>query len=223
MNIKEKLLRHKKMSIGCLVTVMLGISLGTSTGYTNEEYNSYLNKRSELVKKIELVDKNMSTKADELEKLNLEKNNLITKKDKLLLDKKLAKEKEDKEVAEKLELERLAKEKEEAEKLAQEEKQKREALEKELASNKNESTVNNSSNTNNKNNSVSTNSNNSNKGSSSNNSNNNVSEPIGEMVWKTATGKKYHRISKCGNTKSSSQISLSSAKSAGLTPCSKCY
>lgn len=213
MNIKEKLLRHKKMSIGCLVTVVLGISLGTATGYTKEEYNSYLNKRSELVKKIELVDKNMSTKADELEKLNLEKNNLTTKKDKLLLDKKLAKEKEDKEVAEKLELERLAKEKEEAEKLAQEEKQKREVLEKELASNKN-----------NKNDSVSANSNNNgNKVSSSNNSGSDVSEPIGKMVWKTATGKKYHRISKCGNTKSSSQVSLSSAKSAGLTPCSKCY
>lgn len=137
----------------------------------------------------------------------------------MLLDKKLAKEKEEKEAADKLELERLAKEKEEAEKLAQKEKQKREELEKELVSNKNESTVNNSSNTNNKNNSVSANSN---KESSSNTSNN-VSEPIGEMVWKTATGKKYHRISKCGNTKSSTKVSLKSAKDAGLSPCSKCY
>ena len=43
------------------------------------------------------------------------------------------------------------------------------------------------------------------------------------MVWKTRTGKRYHRISKCGNTKSATQVTLSSAKAAGLTACGNCY
>ena len=50
-------------------------------------------------------------------------------------------------------------------------------------------------------------------------------EPIGKMVWKTATGKKYHSINNCGKTNSSkaTQVTLDAAKSAGLTPCSKCF
>lgn len=50
-------------------------------------------------------------------------------------------------------------------------------------------------------------------------------EPIGKMVWKTATGKKYHSINNCGKTNSSNatQVTLDAAKSAGLTPCSKCF
>ena len=47
-----------------------------------------------------------------------------------------------------------------------------------------------------------------------------VAEP---MVWITKTGKKYHCISKCGNTKSSTQVTLSAAKNKGLTACEKCY
>lgn len=43
------------------------------------------------------------------------------------------------------------------------------------------------------------------------------------MVWVTSTGKKYHRISNCGNTKSSGQVPLSQAQSSGLSPCNKCY
>ena len=50
-------------------------------------------------------------------------------------------------------------------------------------------------------------------------------EPIGKMVWKTATGKKYHSINNCGKTNpaKATQVTLDAAKSAGLTPCSKCF
>lgn len=80
MSLKEKLLRHKKMSIGCLVTVVLGVSLGSAIGVTKEEYNSYLKKNSELVEKIELIEEDILIKESELEKLKLEKNSLIAKK-----------------------------------------------------------------------------------------------------------------------------------------------
>ncbi len=44
-----------------------------------------------------------------------------------------------------------------------------------------------------------------------------------EMVWITKTGKKYHRISNCGNSKTSRQVPLSQAEASGLTPCDTCY
>ncbi|MDK0787077.1 hypothetical protein P5E98_06095 [Clostridium perfringens] len=79
-------------------------------------------------------------------------------------------------------------------------------------------------------------SNNSSKKSTSNNSSNaksdsynsdnpQPSKPVGEMVYITATGKKYHRKNKCGNTNPArtSYIPLSEAESMGYTPCSKCY
>ena len=79
-------------------------------------------------------------------------------------------------------------------------------------------------------------SNNSSKKSTSNNSSNaksnsynsdnpQPSKPVGEMVYITATGKKYHRKNKCGNTNPArtSYIPLSEAESMGYTPCLKCY
>ena len=79
-------------------------------------------------------------------------------------------------------------------------------------------------------------SNNSSKKSTSNNSSNaksnsynsdnpQPSKPVGEMVYITATGKKYHRKNKCGNTNPArtSYIPLSEAESMGYSPCSKCY
>lgn len=48
-------------------------------------------------------------------------------------------------------------------------------------------------------------------------------EPQGNMVWVTATGTKYHSKPKCGNTKSSYQVTLEEAKVRNCTPCQKCY
>lgn len=47
---------------------------------------------------------------------------------------------------------------------------------------------------------------------------------IGEMVWITATGKKYHRTNDCGNTNSANarQITLEEAQ-RNYEPCKKCY
>lgn len=51
------------------------------------------------------------------------------------------------------------------------------------------------------------------------------SEPVGSMVWITATGKKYHNKPDCGNSNPSTsrQITLSEAQSRGYGACKKCY
>lgn len=48
-------------------------------------------------------------------------------------------------------------------------------------------------------------------------------EPVETMVWVTKTGKRYHSIPDCGNTKSASQIPLSQAQNRGLEPCANCH
>jgi Bacterial surface proteins containing Ig-like domains len=47
----------------------------------------------------------------------------------------------------------------------------------------------------------------------------------GEFVWKSATGKKYHKINNCGtmNPNKATKITLGEAKKLGLGPCSKCF
>lgn len=47
---------------------------------------------------------------------------------------------------------------------------------------------------------------------------------VSEMVWITATGKKYHRINNCGNTNPANarQITLEEAQK-NYEPCKKCY
>ena len=50
-----------------------------------------------------------------------------------------------------------------------------------------------------------------------------TTKPTLKQVWITATGKKYHRVSKCGNTKCSKKVSLTEVKRLHLTSCKKCY
>lgn len=57
--------------------------------------------------------------------------------------------------------------------------------------------------------------------SSSNGANNETK--VGQTVYLTATGKKYHSKAKCGNTKTSWQTDINDAKSQGYTACSKCF
>ncbi len=52
-----------------------------------------------------------------------------------------------------------------------------------------------------------------------NNKNDNTNKTI--YVYRTPTGKKYHLIKTCGGS-NSYKVTLKKAKSAGLTPCSKC-
>ena len=52
-----------------------------------------------------------------------------------------------------------------------------------------------------------------------------VSTPVGDMVWLSATGEKYHSINNCGrmNPDKARQVSLEDAISMGYEECSKCY
>ncbi len=49
--------------------------------------------------------------------------------------------------------------------------------------------------------------------------------PVGEMVWLSATGEKYHSINNCGkmNPNNARQVSLENAISSNHQACSKCY
>ena len=44
-----------------------------------------------------------------------------------------------------------------------------------------------------------------------------------KMVWITKTGKRYHKISYCGNTKSAIQVAQKDAEALCLTPCENCW
>ncbi len=50
-------------------------------------------------------------------------------------------------------------------------------------------------------------------------------EPQEQMVWKSATGKKYHSVNDCGNMNpnKAKQITKSEAEAMGLGQCSKCW
>lgn len=45
----------------------------------------------------------------------------------------------------------------------------------------------------------------------------------GNMVWISATGKKYHKHASCSNMNSPVQVPLSDALAAGKTACKRCY
>ena len=53
---------------------------------------------------------------------------------------------------------------------------------------------------------------------------NSGSESVGKMVWKSATGSKYHNINDCGrmNPDNAVEITIEAAQSGGLEDCSKC-
>lgn len=105
---------------------------------------------------------------------------------------------------EKVKEEKLAKE--------QEEKEKKEQAEAEAAKKKQEAEANKS---------VASSSNSSNADNTKSSDN----KQVGTMVWKTQSGKKYHRTNHCGKTNpaNATEITLSEAQAEGLTPCSKCY
>ena len=50
-------------------------------------------------------------------------------------------------------------------------------------------------------------------------------EPVGDMVWISATGSKYHRIPNCGNMNpdNATEMTRSQAEAAGYGACKKCY
>ena len=52
-----------------------------------------------------------------------------------------------------------------------------------------------------------------------------ITTPVGEMVWLSATGEKYHSINNCGrmNPNKARQVSLEDAINGGYDRCSKCW
>lgn len=194
--------KRKAFVIVALIGIIAGFSLFPNA--TQEDINKLKAEKTTVLAKIDSSQEELSTLNKDIgdlqEKIN-QLNDEKQKQDQLLKD-----------TTAKIEL----KQKEEAEKQRQAEIEKQKQEE---ANSISQSSSNNSS-------KKSTSNNSSNAKSDSYNSDNpQPSKPVGEMVYITATGKKYHRKNKCGNTNPArtSYIPLSEAESMGYTPCSKCY
>ncbi|EOT2913654.1 coiled-coil domain-containing protein [Clostridium perfringens] len=188
-----------------VIVALIGMIFGfTVLGTTQEDINKLKAEKTTVLAKIDSSKEELSTLNKDIGDLK-EKINQLN-------DEKQKQEQLLKDTTAKVEL----KQKEEAEKQRQAEIEKQKQEE---ANSISQSSSNNSS-------KKSTNNNSSNAKSDSYNSDNpQPSKPVGEMVYITATGKKYHRKNKCGNTNPArtSYIPLSEAESMGYTPCSKCY
>ncbi|BDU81581.1 hypothetical protein QTH34_02445 [Clostridium perfringens] len=188
-----------------VIVALIGMIFGfTVLGTTQEDINKLKAEKTTVLAKIDSSQEELSTLNKDIGDLK-EKINQLN-------DEKQKQEQLLKDTTAKVEL----KQKEEAEKQRQAEIEKQKQEE---ANSISQSSSNNSS-------KKSTSNNSSNAKSDSYNSDNpQPSKPVGEMVYITATGKKYHRKNKCGNTNPSrtSYIPLSEAESMGYSPCSKCY
>lgn len=188
-----------------VIVALIGMIFGfTVLGTTQEDINKLKAEKTTVLAKIDSSQEELSTLNKDISDLK-EKINQLN-------DEKQKQEQLLKDTTAKVEL----KQKEEAEKQRQAEIEKQKQEE---ANSISQSSSNNSS-------KKSTSNNSSNAKSDSYNSDNpQPSKPVGEMVYITATGKKYHRKNKCGNTNPSrtSYIPLSEAESMGYSPCSKCY
>lgn len=62
-------------------------------------------------------------------------------------------------------------------------------------------------------------------GNNDNGSNTKMETPIGNMVWLSETGSKYHSRNNCGrmNPAKARQVTVDNAVSQGYAPCSKCF
>ncbi|MGG7058350.1 hypothetical protein ACQPUY_02040 [Clostridium nigeriense] len=183
---------------GTVISLIIALGIGFIGGIGNmsqEEYNSLINQNQNLESEIVLLDKQLTDIQDDV-------NTLQEKKEEAERIAKEEAEKKAKEEAEK-------KAQEERERLAQEEAERLAKEEAEIAAQNQQSssTYVVSGNNNYNNNSV-------------------VSEtPVGEMVWLSATGTKYHRINNCGNMNPNKarQVTRESAISQGFEACKKCY
>lgn len=195
MNFKEKLLKHKKMLIGSTLSVLAGAIIGFNGMVSKTDYNVLLSQKAETTSKIEIIQQDLDTKNQALASLEAARVTMTSELNELV---KAKQEKLAKEEAARIEAEKKA----EQEKIAKKEQEK--------------INIQTNSGNNNSDNNPSTD-------GSSNTSNETQTTPIGQMVWKTTHGKKYHNKSKCGNSKTSVQVTLEQAKNSGLTACKTCY
>lgn len=188
-----------------VIVALIGMIFGfTVLGTTQEDINKLKAEKTTVLAKIDSSKEELSTLNKDISDLK-EKINQLN-------DEKQKQEQLLKDTTAKVEL----KQKEEAEKQRQAEIEKQKQEE---ANSISQSSSNNSSKKSTSNNSSKA------KSDSYNSDNPQPSKPVGEMVYITATGKKYHRKNKCGNTNPArtSYIPLSEAESMGYSPCSKCY
>ncbi|MDU7886263.1 MAG: hypothetical protein E7J22_09900 [Clostridium perfringens] len=200
--------KRKAFVIVALIGIIAGFSLFPNA--TQEDINKLKAEKTTVLAKIDSSQEELSTLNKDIgdlqEKIN-QLNDEKQKQDQLLKDTTAKIELKQKEEAEKQRQAEIEKQKqEEAARLAK-------------ADSISQSSSNNSSKKSTSNNSSSA------KSNSYNSDNPQPSKPVGEMVYVTATGKKYHRKNKCGNTNPArtSYIPLSEAESMGYSPCSKCY
>ncbi|MDZ5253617.1 hypothetical protein [Clostridium sp. LIBA-8841] len=206
-NFKSFLKKQK----GFIIIAALSVALG---------YSSFSNPAPEVINSLKVEEttvlSNLESSKEEFSLLNEDISKLQTEVE-FLKNENLEKEQILKETTAKIEkqnqeeAERLAKE--EAERKKQEE---TDRLAKEEAKKVRQVSSNNSNN----------NSNSSTSGSSSNSSGSKeVTKPVSNMVYVTATGKKYHSKQKCGNSNpaTTNAVPLSDAQSRGLTACKNCY
>ena len=207
MNFKERLQKHKKLLVGSAISIITGAIIGFNGTISSADYNTLLSHKKQTTSKIESIEQELNSKKQSLANLEIEENKISTEITFLI------NAREEKEKLAKLEAERLENERIENEKKAEQDRIAKAELDN-ITTEKNKESNTNSNN-------------NSNTNSTGNKSNGNSSTtqntPIGKMVWKTATGKKYHNKSKCGNSKTSVQVTLEQAKNAGLTACQTCY
>ncbi|WP_346877951.1 MULTISPECIES: hypothetical protein [unclassified Clostridium] len=199
MKFKDSSVSIKKVLILAIISIFIGSGLGIVGSISKYEFSKINEKNEVILAKINAQEKVLEESKVYLNTLASKETELKNKKEEILKVEKEAKA--EKERLEKAEAERIAKA--EAEAKAKAEQEKIDKVEDEKVASANTASQN------------------------SGNNGNSVAnqEPIGVMVWRTATGKKYHKINNCGNTNpnNATYITRESAESQGLTPCSKCY
>lgn len=199
---KELLFKNKSILISLLVSLSIGI-IGGNGNLPQKEYDELVNQRDSQVIKISEVDSAISREKETNAILVAEK----AEKDRIAKEEAEKKAKE--EAERKAEAERLAKEeaerKAEEERLAKEEADRiaREEADRIAQEEQSNNVYNNTS---------------------GNDSGYESNEPIGQMVWLSETGEKYHSINNCGrmNPNKARQVTLESAQNS-YGRCSKCW
>ena len=217
MRIKNLITKNKRIFTCLVISLLVGIFSGMGN-MPDVEYNQLLSQKEQLeTKGADLENKVEITKrqVDDLQSQKNEKERIAKEEAEKLAkaeDEKKAKEEAEKKAKE--EAEKLAKE--EAERLAKIEAENRAQEEENNRLAQQQTNYDNTSNE-----SYSGGSDNSNQSTVGAE----VSNPIGETVWLSATGDKYHRINNCGrmNPANASQVSIGDAQAKGFGACSKCF
>ena len=210
MKFKGSPISIKKVIILAIISIFVGSGIGIAESIPKDEFSKINEKNEVVLAQISEQDKILEESKVYLNTLSSKETELKNKKEEILKAEREAKAEQER--LEKAEAERIAKaeaeakaEKERLEKAEAEVKAEAERIAKAEAERVAATNDANQNNVNNSNSVVN-------------------QEPVGKMVWKTATGQKYHSINNCGNTnpKNSTSITIEAAESQGLTPCSKC-